>query len=139
MTALEQSHLTRRRRHRLCYCRARRPNKLKILIGFYMIATKVPVTYEVQLPNEVRGILNALSAVFTLGMQGVATTPLACLGRTGYVNELVVWMLFPPLAAGVVPAVVGLEPKFSAPAAAARKTTTFTMVATCVGTVSVSA
>ena len=34
-------------------------------------------------------------------------------------------------AAGVVPAVVGLEPKFSAPAAAARKTTTFTMVATC--------
>ena len=31
------------------------PNRLKILIGMYMIATKVEHVYEVVLPAEVRG------------------------------------------------------------------------------------
>ena len=36
------------------------PNKIKILVGFYMIATKVEDVYEVYLPMEIRGALQNL-------------------------------------------------------------------------------
>ena len=50
------------------------------------------------MPNDVVSILNALSSVFSFGMQGVATTPLACLGLNGYVYELLFWLIFPAVA-----------------------------------------
>jgi len=72
-------------------------NKLKILIGFYIVATRVDTVYEVTLPNDVKAVMQFFSQVFTFGMQGVATTPLACMGMSGYVAELTFWILFPPI------------------------------------------
>ena len=77
-------------------------NKSKILIGFYMIVTKIDTIYDVVLPGDVRAVLRTLSSVFTLGMQGVATTPLACLGFQGYVPELLFWIVFPMVVVVVV-------------------------------------
>ena len=77
--------------------------------GFYMIATQIDTIYGVSLPADVRLILNALSVVFTFGMQGVATTPLACLGLTGYVYELIFWIACPPVAVSVILTIVLLS------------------------------
>jgi len=77
-------------------------SKIKILISFYMIATKVHIIYDVALPSDVRAVLRALSFTFTLGLQGIATTPLACLGLGGYVNELRFWIIFPIIVALIV-------------------------------------
>ena len=84
-------------------------NKLKILIGFYMVATKVDTIYDVALPADVRAVLRTLSIVFTFGMQGFATTPLACLGLGGYVAELLFWITFPMLVVLAVLSVVLLS------------------------------
>ena len=56
-----------------------------------------------------RAVLRALATVFTFGMQGVATTPLACLGLGGYVPELLFWIIFPMVVVIVVLAVVLLS------------------------------
>ena len=64
--------------------------KLKVLIGFYMVATKVDDVYDVQLPNDVRLILKQLSLIFTLGIDlDLQTTPLECLGLEGYTPRMV--------------------------------------------------
>ena len=84
-------------------------NKLKNLIGFYMVATKIDVIYDVALPADVRAVLRSLSTVFTFGLQGFATTPLACLGLGGYVAELLFWIIFPMLVVLVVFSVVLLS------------------------------
>ena len=67
-----------------------------------MVVTRVDTIYDVALPADVRAVLRALSAVFTFGLQGVASTPLACVGLGGYVNELLFWIFFPIIATGVV-------------------------------------
>lgn len=70
-------------------------NKAKIVIGFYMIVTKVDIVYSVSMPTEVRSLMARLSVVVSLGMDGVATTPLECMGLSGYVPRLVFYMVFP--------------------------------------------
>ena len=105
-------------------------NKAKILIGFYMIATKVDTIYDVALPADVKTILNALASVFSFGMQGVATTPLACVGLSGYVAELLFWISFPIVVVLAVLAVVLLstalrrKPRTAATPAVKRQGTT---------------
>jgi len=70
-------------------------NKFKILITFYQICTKISGVYEVTLPNDVNELLDQITVVITLGMTGVATTPLECLGLEGYVWRLRFWMIVP--------------------------------------------
>ena len=56
------------------------PNKLKILIGFYQIATKIELVYGILMPAEVRELLLALQFTISLGIDGI---PLACFGAAG--------------------------------------------------------
>jgi hypothetical protein len=75
----------------------------KILVGFYMIATKIEDVYEVMLPAEVRALLQELRIVISLGFEGV---PLVCAGIGGYLNRLVFWMCMPPVALIIIALVV---------------------------------
>ena len=71
-------------------------NKLKVLIGFYMIASQVGSVYEVRLPQDVRLLLHRMSLVASLGISlGLETTPLSCLGLSGYISQLMFWMITP--------------------------------------------
>ena len=53
---------------------------------------KVDRVYEIRLPAEVRGLLQQLTFIISLGLEGV---PLTCLGAKGYVRRLLLWMLAP--------------------------------------------
>ena len=77
-------------------------NKGKIIIGFYMIATKTYEVYEVELPADVSAILVQLSSFITLGVKGFSATSVECMGLTGYVPRLLFWMLVPPVIVGLV-------------------------------------
>ena len=63
-------------------------DKLKILVGFYMIATKVEKVYDLYFPAEVRALLNTFTIWFSLGMEGI---PLECVGAVGYEKKLQLW------------------------------------------------
>ena len=77
-------------------------NKLKILIGFYMIATRIEDVYEVELPFGVVRILDDFSLVVTLGLSGLSSAH-ECLGIRGYIPELVQFMsMFPVLVLLIV-------------------------------------
>ena len=77
--------------------------KLKILIAFYQIATKVDEVYSVRLPAGVKQLLNSFASLASLGItvEGVST-PLACLGSTSYVDILQFWMVMPVVLVGFV-------------------------------------
>jgi len=75
------------------------PNKIKILVGFYMIATQLGRVYEVTLPTDVRAIYQSIEVLLTLGID-LEFTPLECLGLHGYMWQLVFWTLL-PIALGV--------------------------------------
>ena len=77
-------------------------NKLKIVIGFYMIATRVPSTYDVSLPAEVRRLLEQMTLIISLGMKGVETTPLECMGLAGYMPRLLAWMIAPLVVTAII-------------------------------------
>ena len=77
-------------------------NKVKIVLGFYMVATKVHTVYGVTMPDAVVALLEQLSVVVTLGVGGFATTPLECLGLSGYVPRLVFHMLFPMVVTAIL-------------------------------------
>ena len=71
-------------------------NKLKILVGFYMIATKISTVYEVRMPDEVARFLEGMSVAVTLGLDlGLEATPLACVGLAGYTPEMRFWTHMP--------------------------------------------
>ena len=74
-------------------------NKIKIVLGFYQLVTKVPGVYEVTLPPDVSAVLETLSGWASFGLQGFATTPLECMGLAGYTYRLLAYMLVP---AGVI-------------------------------------
>ena len=77
-------------------------SKLKILINFFMIASKVDSVYDVSLPADVRAVLRFSLQLFSLGIQGFTTTSLQCVGLSGYVSRLVFFMVFPPIAVLVI-------------------------------------
>jgi hypothetical protein len=81
-------------------------NKIKILFTFYMISTKVDNVYSVSLPQEVKRAIDSISVIIALGLNGVATTPLECLGLSGYVPRLLFWMILPFAVSFVIIAVV---------------------------------
>ena len=77
--------------------------KLKIIVGFYMIATQVSSVYEVRLPQDVQQLLSSMTVVVTLGVElGLRTTPLTCLGLPGYLPQLLFWMIAPLFLVGLL-------------------------------------
>ena len=68
------------------------PDMLKILIGFYQIASRVEDVYEIYLPPDVRLLLQQLKIAISLGIEGV---PLSCIGANGYMKRLQFWMFAP--------------------------------------------
>ena len=75
----------------------RLPDQIKILIGFFQIASRVENVYEIYLPADVRSLLQHLRISISLGIEGV---PLSCVGADGYVNRLAFWMWAPILLVG---------------------------------------
>ena len=72
------------------------PTKMKILVTFYQIATKVPSIYDVALPPSSRAILESFGFVVDLGLD-VAVTPLECFGLHGFLPKLVFVTVMPAL------------------------------------------
>jgi len=77
-------------------------NKLKIVVVFYQLTTNISRVYEVLLPADVNEFLGLFSNLVTLGMTGVATTPLECVGLDGYLPRLLFWMAVPIVVVAVV-------------------------------------
>jgi hypothetical protein len=73
--------------------------KLKILLGFFMVAPKVPRVYAVVLPAEVKRILEMFEIVIDLN---VLKAPLSCLGFGSYISRLTFWMVSPAFTALVM-------------------------------------
>ena len=68
--------------------------KLKILINFYMIATKVDDVYEVEYPPRVKGLIAAFRVGVSVGFGGIGSV-LECFGNRGYMATLSMYMLGP--------------------------------------------
>ena len=88
--------LSPRHREQLAYAWKRfNPGvKLKILIAFYQIATKVEMVYQVEMPVGVKRLLARFSVIVSLGFS-VGSTPLQCIGLGGYFNLLLASMILP--------------------------------------------
>lgn len=69
-------------------------HKLKIVIGFCLLVTKVDEVYKVTPPQEVRVVMSNLALGVSLGLSRVSSV-LTCLGVTGYHNRLVFWIILP--------------------------------------------
>ena len=72
------------------------PNKLKIVMGYYMIITKIDTVYQAAMPASVRAMLEPFRLSVTLGM-GSTNDVLACLNVPTFLGRLVVWMVLPVL------------------------------------------
>ena len=75
--------------------------KLKQLLGFYQVATRIADVYEVPMPRAVAALLSVFELV-NLNIKGIGL-PLQCLGLGSYEQQLATTMLLP-----VVLAIVGL-------------------------------
>ena len=67
--------------------------KLKLLIGFYQIGTKIGKLYHVAMPAEVAMVLEALELGISFGLD--ITTPFECFGANRYEQRLLFWLLLP--------------------------------------------
>ena len=72
-------------------------NKLKIILTFYQLSTKVSSVYEVVLPPDVNAFLEYLSNLVTLGIDSpeLSSTPLQCMNLSGYTVQLITYMAVP--------------------------------------------
>ncbi|KAL3921489.1 MAG: hypothetical protein SGPRY_004887 [Prymnesium sp.] len=75
--------------------------KLKILAGFYLIVSVIDRVYEVELPPEVRRLLDVSFTVVTFGLNAVDGL-LECLRLQSYTERLAAYMLTPPLITVVI-------------------------------------
>ena len=81
-------------------------NKIKLVLSFYQIVTKVDEVYEVTMPAQVRAVMS----IFTLGVSfglGSSTDVLTCLGFIGFLPRLIFWMVLPAVL--VVLILVGIR------------------------------
>ena len=69
-------------------------NKLKILIGFYMIVTKVDDVYAIEMPAEVKALLNTFAIGISFGFNGLGSV-LECLGMPRYTDLLALYIIAP--------------------------------------------
>ena len=75
--------------------------KGKILLGFFFIAVRVDVVYEITLPGPVRRVFGSLLMAFSLGLSddvGVLT----CMGIRGFRNRLMFWFVAPIILAMLI-------------------------------------
>lgn len=72
--------------------------KLKVLVGFYLIATVVHKVYEVEIPIAVFGVLEFFSGFISFGFSGMESV-LQCLGFRSYMAYLAVHMITPAVVA----------------------------------------
>ena len=81
-------------------------NKLKLLLGFYIIVARVEEVYAVVLPGDVRQAFNVFVVGVNLGLSDDVGL-LTCMGVRGFRNRLLFWMVAPGvLVAGTVLAVL---------------------------------
>ena len=88
---------TDRARAGLVWRRFTLATKLKILIGFYMIASMIGSIYEVTLPADVHRLLSTFDAIVSFGLP-LVDTPLQCMGAGRFTSRLLFFMLTPPTA-----------------------------------------
>lgn len=69
-------------------------NKLKIIFGFFMIATEVPQVYDIELPASVKELLKAFAFAVSFGFNSTSSV-LECLDLRGYVRALLFYMVTP--------------------------------------------
>ena len=67
--------------------------KLKIVVGFYVLATRVDSVYEIEMPYQVKRMLDFFSVAVSLGIGGLST-PLDCIGWSGYRARLLFYISF---------------------------------------------
>jgi len=79
-------------------------NKIKIMIGIYMIATRIDSVYEVSMPYQVQRIIDMFAITVTFGFTGIGT-PLECFGLHGYRAELLVTTIGPFVLALLIVAI----------------------------------
>ena len=84
----------RKRLVRYAWWRFKPHNKIKILIGFYQVATKIGYVYEVELPPAVVQLLSYIATGVSLGFS-ITDRLLQCLGMRGYFAKLSLYMAFP--------------------------------------------
>ena len=96
------------RRRMLYWCKKTRPKKrtkrhVSQLHGTKarrgMMTAGLPESLLVSLPPDVKGLIERMSSFISIGVNGVATTSLECMGLSGYRNRLLFWMIVP---AGVI-------------------------------------
>ena len=80
-------------------------NKLKIMISFYMIATKTNAVYEVDLPPSVERLLDVFAVGISFGTMSVGSM-LECLKIGGYLSILIFYMATPLLLAALIVLVI---------------------------------
>jgi hypothetical protein len=73
--------------------------KLKILVGFYQITTKLERVYDLFFPEEIRSLFAQLTLAISLGIDGV---PLSCVGARGFLPRLIFWTVAPLIVAAAV-------------------------------------
>ena len=66
------------------------------MFTFYQITTKIGSVYGVSFPAAVNAFLETISNWISLGIIGITTTPLECIGLWGYLPRLLFWMAVPP-------------------------------------------
>jgi len=76
--------------------------KLKVIIGFYMIATKLDTVYGVELPPTVKALFDQFAVIVSLGFLELSATPLDCAGLAGYDKEVIFWFVLPLCICGVI-------------------------------------
>ena len=82
--------------------RAAKPaNKLKVLIGFYMIAIKIESIYEVELPEAVRRLMGFFTVSLSMGLNS-SNDVLTCLGLDGFAYRLLFWLVAPLVLVGMI-------------------------------------
>ncbi|KAL3930332.1 MAG: hypothetical protein SGPRY_001582 [Prymnesium sp.] len=75
--------------------------KLKIVVGFYLIAGVIDDVYEVEMPPEAKQLLSFFYVCVSFGFTGIDQL-LECLNLYGYVARLTAYMLTPPLIAIII-------------------------------------
>lgn len=73
---------------------SRPPIKLKLVLGFYQIATKVDEVYEVNMPAAVRVVMEVFKIGVSFGLGSTADV-LTCLGLGGFLRRMLFWMAMP--------------------------------------------
>lgn len=68
------------------------PTKIKVLVGFYMIATRIEGVYELLLPTMVHNTLDVLRIIITIGLDAQSLT---CVLTPGYIARLQFWIVAP--------------------------------------------